>query len=317
MTSRGYEWTVEIVLATYNGEAYLAEQLDSLLAQKTSVPWRVLVADDGSQDRSCEIVTAYASRDPRIVLLSDSETGRGPAGRFGWLAAQTKAPYVMFCDQDDVWLPHKVQQAFTAMQAAETSKLGLPVLLHTDLQVVDRNLGEIASSFIALRGIDPTPPLRRLLVENSVTGCTVMVNRPLLQLALPIPSHAYIHDWWLALLAESCGRLVYLPEASIRYRQHEANTVGVRRVGLYERVQRFWELWGDPSAQRMYERSYAQAQALLTRAASHMHPQALQSVTAFVASNHAPVLSKKWQLLRGGFLQKHPLRRVLLLLRIR
>lgn len=311
------EPTIDILLAVYNGEKFINQQLDSLLNQRSPVAYRILVADDGSSDASPEILKRYASLHHNIVLLIDAQLNLGAVGRFSWLAEQSTAPYIMFCDQDDVWMPQKLEQTFAAMQAAEEKNPGIPLLIHTDLQVVDWEMNEAAPSFIELRGIDPNPPMRRLLVENPVTGCTVLINRPLLHLALPFPSNVYMHDWWLALLAKSCGKLIYLPKVTIKYRQHATNSVGIRRVELRERLVRFWALWGDQSAQIMYDRSHTQAQSLLARAASRMYIQDRKSVEAFAASRHLPVLRKRWHILRGGFLQKHPLRQIMLLLRLK
>ena len=220
---------IDIVLATYNGEKFLEQQLESLINQDVSITYRILAADDGSSDTSVAILKRYATLSPKLVVLDDIEKCRGPLGRFGWLANQTTAPYVMFCDQDDIWLSDKVNETLKAMYAAETVNPNSPILVHTDLVVVNEELCEISPSFIGLRNIDPSPSLSRLLVENSVTGCTVLVNRKLLKLALPFPASVHMHDWWLALLAKSCGKLVYLPKKSIYYRQHESNTIGVRR----------------------------------------------------------------------------------------
>ncbi len=234
MTQRVY-----VVLATYQGEPYLAEQLDSLLAQRHT-QWRLLLRDDGSQDGTLTVAARYAERDPRIQLLPSSEQNGGPRANFDQLlqaAYAEGAEYVLLMDQDDIWLPDKIDTELAAMVAAE-GRLGrsVPLLVHSDLTLVDRQDRLLNPSFMRYQRIhdEPSEPLRTLLVLNYVTGCTVLLNRPLLALALPIPRQAMMHDWWLAQVAAAGGAIVYLPQATVRYRQHGANQVGAK--GLWQGI---------------------------------------------------------------------------------
>jgi hypothetical protein len=223
----------DILLATFNGALHLPAQLDSLLGQ-TDESWRLLVRDDGSGDATRQIIASYRDRYPARIVLIDEGGGRlGPVGNFARLLGAATAERIMFCDQDDVWLPGKV--AATVRKMAELEKnfgRETPLLVHTDLQVVDDALRPIAPSLWRYQGTDPERGrrLNRLLVQNCATGCTVMINRALADRALPIPAAAMMHDWWLALVAACFGCIGYVAEPTALYRQHGANDTGARRL---------------------------------------------------------------------------------------
>ena len=227
-----------IVLSAYDGAAWLEAQLASIRGQSAQ-DWRLFARDDGSHDDTVERLRDWARREPRIELLADDGRNLGPAASFGILlqhALHRGERYVFLSDQDDVWLPEKCASMLALMRDRE-AEFGpdVPLLVHSDLRVVDRDLAPVHPSFVAQHGIDPKEEQRgtRLLVGNSVTGCASLVNAALLRCALPMPEVA-MHDWWLALCAGAFGELVFLDEPTVLYRQHGANTVGAR--GLPERA---------------------------------------------------------------------------------
>lgn len=223
--------TVDIVCAVLNGALFLEDFLESLRGQ-THADWRLWVRDDGSADASVAMLREAAAADRRIVLLHAGGPPAGVARAFGWLLERlpADAAYVMCADQDDVWLPHKIARTLAVMQSAEArAPAGMPLLVHTDLAVVDRDLRPIHGSFWDLQQLPPEPTtLRRIAVRNVVTGATLMLNRAALELALPIPDGAPLHDWWLALLVAAFGRIEAIREPTILYRQHDDNAVGAR-----------------------------------------------------------------------------------------
>jgi glycosyltransferase involved in cell wall biosynthesis len=229
--------SVYIVMAVHNGQRYLAEQLDSLLAQ-TFCDWTLLVRDDGSTDGSFKIIEDYAEKHQRIEVLQDNLGNLGAKNCFSILLSEAlnrNADYVACCDQDDVWLAEKLGYALSVMFERESQKSpALPLLVHTDLEVVDAALNPISMSFMKFAGISQPEdvPLSVLLVQNHVVGCTMLVNRALLEKALPVPEHARMHDWWLALCARSIGNIHYLNRADIQYRQHHENTLGATKFWL-------------------------------------------------------------------------------------
>lgn len=220
---------VQILMAVYNGEEYLREQIDSILAQ-THESWELLVSDDGSTDGSLSVLREYARRDPRIRVVLEGEHYGSAKLHFMALLRLADAPYVMTCDQDDVWDADKVELTLSAMRDAEAGER--PVLVCTDLRVVDRDLKEISPSFLSYSGMDAGKlDLGYFLASCLVTGCTMMVNRPLLDLLRrPVRDEAIVmHDWWASLVAAAFGTVIHLDRATISYRQHGDNSVGADR----------------------------------------------------------------------------------------
>jgi glycosyltransferase involved in cell wall biosynthesis len=234
---------VDVLLATFNGAKYLAQQLDSILAQ-THQNFRLLVSDDGSSDDTLAILESYRPRlGERLLILPYAGRGRGVVRNFENLMCASRqhgvARWAAFADQDDVWLPQKLEVLVNEMVRLENASGGSePCLVHSDLAVVDQELQTIARSFVDHQRMDPAQctPLA-LLSVNQVTGCAMMVNRALLELALPLPPQAVMHDWWCALLSGS-GQRSYVNSQLLLYRQHGANQVGAKSRSLAARLVR-------------------------------------------------------------------------------
>ena len=258
---------VEIVMATYNGAPYIGQQIESILLQ-THHAWRLIVRDDGSSDGTTAIVRAYQSRYPdRIVILEDNVRAGGASANFSLLLQATSADYVMCCDQDDEWVPHKIEFMLRHISELEmTYGRSVPLLVHSDLQVVDVSGRELARSFWEYQHLDPrwADTFSRLLTQNVVTGCATMFNRALLDRALPIPIEAVMHDWWLALVACAFGRVFTIPEQTVLYRQHASNTVGAKAFGVQFLVQRV-QAFRSAGATSVASATAAQAQAFVDR----------------------------------------------------
>ncbi|HEX5386101.1 MAG TPA: glycosyltransferase family 2 protein [Gemmatimonadales bacterium] len=221
-----------ILLSTYNGAAFLRPQLDSLVAQ-TEPDWVLLVRDDGSRDGTPSLLAEAAAADSRVRVVTDHVPGNvGPAGSFGVLLERGVAlggRRFLLADQDDVWHRDKVARQLAALAGAER-ELGseTPILVHSDLRVVDAELRPRHPSFLRYQGLrqPSADPLRTLLAQNFVTACAAAFNRPLALLAAPFPESAVMHDWWIALCAAAAGELRFEPDALVDYRQHGRNTVG-------------------------------------------------------------------------------------------
>jgi len=192
---------IDILLATYNGAAFLEAQLESVVAQ-THGDWRLIARDDGSTDRTPEILSAFQARHPgKVEILADGDGNLGLVRNFSRLLEHSDAPYAAFCDQDDVWIPEKLELSLAKMRELEREHGGdVPLLVFTDLEVVDEGLRVIDSSFWKYQKLDPKGGrcFSRLLVMNVVTGCSALANRSLARIAAPVPSQARVHDWWMA-----------------------------------------------------------------------------------------------------------------------
>ena len=221
---------VTVLLATYNGGKYLEEQLKSLIEQ-TYTDFKIVIRDDGSGDNTNEIISRYSSVfSEKITVCPSSEPTHSAAGNFFKLIEMYTDDYIMLCDQDDRWLPDKIEKTLSVMKASE-EKYGAdtPILVHTDLYVADEKLSVISDSFIKYQGLScDNTELNRLLMQNSVTGCTIMFNRALKEKLFVLPKVTAMHDWWLALIASAFGKIEFLNEPTILYRQHGNNEVGAK-----------------------------------------------------------------------------------------
>lgn len=231
---------IDILLATYNGEKFLAAQIDSILAQKY-VDWRLLIHDDGSSDGTVAVITAYQRVHPRkIVFIDDGIRSLGAKNNFAHLMRLATAEYVMFCDQDDIWMAGKVASTLDAMIAEESvAGKSAPIGVFSDLRLVDEGGRVLADSVWAHLRTKPelARSARTLAVRNCVIGCTLMVNRAAMTVSQPVPSEAVMHDWWIALsVLRNGGQLVPLREATVAYRQHGTNTVGAPRFSVASRA---------------------------------------------------------------------------------
>jgi len=222
-----------ILMSTYNGERYLREQIDSILAQ-TDREWQLLVRDDGSKDSTPAILAEYAAaHSDKVRILADEHKNLGSKASFEYLLqhAPAEADYFMFADQDDVWLPEKLALTKAKMQVLEAlNGTHKPIVVHTDLRVVDEDLKEMHPSFWRYSNIRPDildREVHYLAICNAVTGCAMLFNRAAKQVSLPFADYAYMHDQWIGIKVMAEGGIICpMPEPTLLYRQHRKNVVG-------------------------------------------------------------------------------------------
>lgn len=227
--------TIGILLALYNGEKYLQEQLDSILSQ-TYTNWKLYICDDGSVDKSISIVEKYVSSYPdKIIFMKCEESNVGATLNFSRLACYIKEPYIMFCDQDDIWVDKKVQISYNAIKKLESNDTKTPALFFCDLQLIDESGNIKAASFWRDQKLEPdiSKDFYSLLALNVVTGSTIIINNALKSVAFPIPTPHIVHDHWLAVMACYYGKVSYTKEPLVKYRQHENNILGAPKIDIY------------------------------------------------------------------------------------
>lgn len=228
---------VYILMATYNGEKFLSEQLDSILQQSYD-NWELIIRDDYSTDNTIDIITDYVSKDERIKLFKDELKNLGVVKNFNTLLENLdeNAEYVMFCDQDDVWLPNKIELTLHTMKKFEHS-IHMPILVYSRFSIVDENLNPISSNSYELPS---KVTINTVLPQNFIHGCTMMLNKSLIELSIPISPKAENHDYWISLIASLYGKVHLLDEVTTLYRQHD-NTVtgGLRNSTLSNKLTRF------------------------------------------------------------------------------
>lgn len=237
-------YQVAILLTTYNSSAYIRELFDSLLAQ-TYVHWVLYVRDDGSTDNTFDILCEYRALDSRICMIFDDKR-RGACEGFLWLLDKAKGDFYMFCDHDDVWLPQKIEKTLYKMLGQKDFSIK-PIAVCTDLTLVDSKLNVISDSmwrhchFTAQQFNDKYFHL----VYNNVTGCTMMINNKVKEIAFPYPESIIIHDSWIAAaVLWNGGRIETINEVTILYRQHEHNAIGAKDAPSYmSQLMKFKLLW--------------------------------------------------------------------------
>lgn len=222
---------VAILLATYNGEKYIAQQIDSLLAQ-SYVDWTLYIHDDGSSDSTLDIVREYQSRHDNIVVL-DYPSQHGPKDNFLSLLQRVEADYYFLCDQDDKWQDDKVEKELVAMIQREASSPSRPVLVFSDLYVADGELNVISDSLWKMSGA--RPEFLTTFAESAatpfVTGCTMLLNRSARDMIQYPATYATMHDAWITMcVLREGGEAFPIFEPLIYYRQHGGNTLGASNL---------------------------------------------------------------------------------------
>jgi len=225
---------VEILLATFNGEKYISELLDSILNQ-TYKNIKITIHDDGSSDRTLEILRDYSKRYPEIVnLIDDGILTCSAVRNFEFLLKNSSEDYIMFADQDDVWLPTKVELTLKKMLELE-DKYGkdTPLLVYTDVKVVDENLNILSESLWDYTKVDGRNRTFSRCLETAVgLGFTMMINKRSKELSLPFPQNVIMHDHWVSLVVSAFGEIEYMDITTGLYRQHGKNVAGTQKFGI-------------------------------------------------------------------------------------
>jgi glycosyltransferase involved in cell wall biosynthesis len=290
---------VDVLMATRNGALFIEEQLDSLFGQ-TFQNFRLIIRDDGSSDSTLQIVERYQSRYMQRIVVCRNMKHQGACRTFSLLAQESTAPYVAFCDQDDVWCADRLELGLEAARRIESERgAGTPVLVFSDMALIGHDNRLLAPSMWKMKHVKPhRATLGAILVQNIVSGCTAMANRSLLFLALPIPEEAFMHDFWLALVAAAFGALCPLDQNTVRYRQHERNAMGAGK-GL-RIADAFKRLLGDPEFKHGIEMSRRQAEKFAERYANRLSPQQNEILQAWSESQDLPAGVRQWILYRSG-----------------
>lgn len=234
---------IEILLATYNGERFLPEQIESITSQSFK-DYNILASDDNSSDCTFEILRSYESVLGEKIKVVQSNTHSAKENFYN-LLDMADAEYIALCDQDDFWESDKLEKSLKAIQRLE-KRYGkeTPILVHSDLEIVDENLNSQNKKMSELTGINEAikyakkeskylytisteKSFSRYLVENNITGNTVIINKALLDI-YKRPEVSFMHDWWLGLIAFTFGKVGFLNECLVKYRQHESNELGAK-----------------------------------------------------------------------------------------
>jgi glycosyltransferase involved in cell wall biosynthesis len=301
--------TVAIVMAAYNGEKYISEQIDSILASSYQ-DFELLIYDDGSKDNTMSILQSYESRYPQKIKVFHNDINLGVTRNFLHAFSRTTTDYIMFCDQDDVWKREKVAVTLKRMQHMEAQLgKGCPIAVFTDAVVVDQELNTINASFFCSGHLNPwRTDLARILMENKLIGCTIMVNAALRRIlqSCPLPTQARYHDWWLALIASAFGKVCFIKEGTLLYRQHDGNVVGERGFLAYMK-NRMTSLEKQKQA---LSALYEQAEEFLMLYGELLSEQKKEILLHFITLKEKNFIERRCELLRYGYLKTGIIRNI-------
>ncbi|MCC9767522.1 glycosyltransferase family 2 protein, partial [Streptococcus agalactiae] len=288
---------VNILMATYNGEKFLAQQIESIQKQ-TFKEWNLLIRDDGSSDKTCDIIRNFTAKDSRIRFINENEHHNlGVIKSFFTLVNYEVADFYFFSDQDDVWLPEKLS---VSLEAAQHKASDVPLLVYTDLKVVNQELNILQDSMIRAQSHHANTTLLPELTENTVTGGTMMINHALAEKWFT-PNDILMHDWFLALLAASLGEIIYLDLPTQLYRQHDNNVLGARtmdkrfkilREGPKSIFTRYWKLIHD---------SQKQASLIVDKYGDIMTANDLELIKCFIKIDKQPFMTRLRWLWKYGY----------------
>ena len=233
-------YPIAILLAVYNGQLYLRDFLESLRAQ-TCRDYICYIHDDGSTDGTLSVIEEYLAADPRHFQRLSGPSCGGAKENFMWMLGQVEAQYYMFADQDDVWLPDKIQRSLEALRGTDGKEQ--PLCVFTDMYVTDAALRVLDTSFIRYIGRDPhRTKLSQVLIDNPAAGCTMMFTRRLRDLAIQLrrPDRIEMHDVWVLAVAAACGEgsIAVIDEPLVYYRQHGNNEMGASSESVCGKIKR-------------------------------------------------------------------------------
>jgi glycosyltransferase involved in cell wall biosynthesis len=299
----------DVILAVWNGARYLPAMLDSLLSQTTR-DFNILARDDGSRDGSLEILETYKPRfDGRLRVIAGEPSGSATAN-FAILMRETKADYVLFADQDDVWKPEKVELSLRSLKEAE-AKYGrsTPIYCATDITVVNEDLQVISASYWKWKRLRPSmmSSLSQSLICVPIQGMASGINRALLDLANPVAEKAISHDWWTQLIAAAMGKVICDPTSTALYRVHGGNASIPKQVGVVP----YLKLGLDASfLRRGLGRRIEQANALADALGGRMPPDQMKIIRRFTKLQSQGFVQRRWTLVSGNYLYHDLLRSV-------
>lgn len=226
--------SISVLLATYNSSLYLRAQLDSLFSQ-TNQDFKLFVRDDNSTDCTLEILQEYQKRYlGRVYIIDNQGRSLRAYNNFVELLSKVNSAYYMFCDHDDIWLPNKIQISLNRMLELESKNPNTPIVVHTDMKVVDQNLNVICDSFWKYSNLLPDhTKFEEMVLCNSANGCAMMFNDKAKTVALPNVSFATMHDMLVnQSVAASNGIISAIKIPAVLYRQHIDNVVGAKKRDL-------------------------------------------------------------------------------------
>lgn len=294
-------------MPAFNCAPWLDDFMQSLLAQEFP-NWRLIARDDHSDDTTQALLRTWQKRvGPRMTILPDSGLKNlGLIGNYNAVLGATSARWVMCADPDDVWLPGKIARTLEAIGKSEDEfGAATPIAVCTDAKVVDADRHPVAPSYWRWSHVDPalTQQVVRVAMESVALGSTMLVNRALLDLTLPIVEGARYQDWWMVMVAAAFGHVTTLDAPTIQYRRHGNNaTADPYGDSLFHAV---WRTLASPGAPRrrlnkILMPTATQAGAFLKRYRDRLNSKDRSALRGLASLATLGPLNRRWMVLRYG-----------------
>ncbi len=300
--------TIAICMATFNGEKYIEDQINSIINQSYK-DWILFIRDDNSIDSTSEIIEKMATDySDKIVLIKDNSLKGGSSKKnfatiLKWVKDKYNFNYFMFADQDDIWLEHKIKLSMERMREKESENEMIPILIHTDLKVVNQDLEILGESFFKYRALNiEIKDLKHLLVQNNITGCTMLWNKKLNDLIDIQDDRIAMHDWWITLCASSFGQIICINEPTILYRQHTANVVGATKVNTLPFIIK--RLMGSAHVKETLKMSIVQAKSFLEYYKDKLSDAQIETIEKFINIEKYNKINRIYTVIKEKYLKQ-------------
>ncbi len=291
---------IDILMASYNSEKYIESQINSIL-QQTYTNYHLYINDDISTDNTLNILQKYKNQYNNKISFHQNNKRLGIKGNFSSLMEQSNANYIMFSDHDDIWFNNKIEITYNKMVALEKKySQTTPLLVFTDKIVTDSMLNIIHTSHNKSEKLNTKNiSFNRILMGNVISGCTIMINKPLKEICQYINQNAIMHDYWIALIASAFGYIGYIDKPTMFYRQHNANFFGAKSYSLKYAFQKL--IKGRKSMQQSVFKNIIQAESFYTQYENILNSENKQILQKFISLKNKKHLSFINTIVRNRF----------------
>lgn len=217
---------VSVAMATYNGEKYIKEQIDSILVNLNEND-ELIISDDGSTDKTIKIIKQYMENDSRIKLYDGPHNG--VKQNFANAINSCSGKFIFLSDQDDIWMDNKVEEVLNVFEENKN----ITLVLH-NCKIVNKNLEENKETFFEYR--NSGKGIIKNIWKNTYIGCCMVFKREIKNKFLPIPNDIEMHDQWIGIINEKYGKSYFLDKCLIKYRRHEKNVSQMKHFGMKKMI---------------------------------------------------------------------------------
>ena len=296
---------IDILLATYNADKYITQQIDSILAQ-TYKDFKIIISDDGSKDNTISIIHEYISKLPDKITLLPFTKNLGVKENFNYLLKNSNNEYIAFSDHDDIWLENKLEVSIEKLKILENNS---PALVYTDKSLVDENIHLISLSSNKSENLKAENfNLNKLLVQNTASGCTIMINKKLKNIIGSIPEEAVMHDHYIMLIASIFGKIEYIDKPLILYRQHDDNIVGGKKYNLTYIIKKL--LNGRKALSDKFQEYINQSKKIEEIYNDKIDSSTLDTIKKFNTLDNASFIQFRYILIKNNFLKTGLMRKL-------